>query len=715
MTAGIGPNDSPAFDTLEEMLVASAEAVRPPEQLSVSQAAEKYRYLNNPGSYVGPWSNAKTPYLVEFMDVLQSLDFTGAVFVGPARTGKSDVFFNWLAYTAKCDPADMMMIHMTQNTARDWSQSDLARMLRASKEIGALLRPGKQNDNVHDKKFMSGMGLLIKWPTISELSGKTKPRLWINDYDRGEEIVEKEGIKWDLTKKRAFTYKRFGMCVAESSPGRDVVDPQWSPSTPHEAPPTGDEKTPGGILALYNRGDRRRWYWRCPQCGHAFEPDFDRLVYPNSADIMEAAEQVLMACPADGFPMTPDMQAELNAGARWIKEGQMWLPEGVVGTPRRSDIASFWLKGPAAAFGTWQDLVAKYLTANREYESNGSEESLRGTITLDQGKPYTPKAIAAGRLPESLKQRAENWGGTKEAPVVPLGVRFLIATADVQAGSRAGFVVQVHGIGPGGDVWIVDMFRILKSARRDAQGDVLPIDPAAYAEDWDTLIEQVIERSYPLADDSGRRMSVKMIGCDSGGADGVTTNAYAFWRRLRDDPAQRGHHMRFRLVKGDRLKSVPRAHETFPDSKQRGKDAVARGDVPVLMLNSYLLKDQVSAMLGREVAADAAKVVTALGMVHFPKWADDWLYKQLTAEVRTSKGWDDRAGRRNEAWDLLYYAVGVALYAPVRIETLDWSRPPGWAAEWGSNDLVFGENATPRFQNQLKHENSLEKLRDLLL
>ena len=54
------------------MVLATSEAVRPPERLTV--AAEKYRYLNNPGSYVGKFKNSKTPYLVEPMVTLTSVD-----------------------------------------------------------------------------------------------------------------------------------------------------------------------------------------------------------------------------------------------------------------------------------------------------------------------------------------------------------------------------------------------------------------------------------------------------------------------------------------------------------------------------------------------------------------------------------------------------------------------------------------------------------------
>jgi phage terminase large subunit GpA-like protein len=702
-----------SFACIEDMVVASAEAVRPPERLTVSQAAEKYHIVNNPGTHVGPFSLERTPYLIEPMDELESLEFTGEILAGPARSGKSVMALNWLAYTTICDPADMMFVNMTQNTARDWSQGDLARMLRYSPEVKKRLVPGRQNDNVHDKRFLSGMRLLIKWPTISELSGKTIRKLWLFDRDRMEDNVDKEGDPFDLTKKRAQTYRRFGMTVAESSPGREVTNAKWMPTTPHEAPPTT------GILALYNRGDRRRWYWRCPQCNDPFEGDFKLLCYPQLPDPMEAAQQVVMECPSCGFPIPPEMKHELNQGGKWIKEGQTWEADGSVsGTPRRSDIASFWLKGVAAAFISWPELVLKYLNALDEYERTGSEEALKVTVNVDQGLPYTPKQAEAGRLPEELRERAQPYSKKGE---VPPGVGFLVTTIDVQ---KASFVCHTFGVGPGvtpeqleqgqlpkADIWHVDMWKIRKSKRLDDDGEHKPIDPASYPEDWDCLIEEVLTRTYPLADGSGRRMAVKIVACDSGGAaasamakkntekDGpkvsVTANAYEFWRKLRrgiERPNLRpltGLHERFHLVKGQPSASAPEMHRTFPDSGQKGRFAIARGDVPVYLVNSNKVKDRVSNMLGRTEPG---------GQVHFPVWfgADDkpldigWLYTQLTTEVRTAKGWENPSRRKNEAFDLLAYCIGICLTIQIRLEHINWTKPPSWAdPDWDKNSMVI--------------------------
>lgn len=679
------------FKSLEEMIVEAAASARPPERISVSEAAEKYRNLNNPGSYVGKWNHDKTPYLREPMDELTSQYYTGMIFVGPARTGKSDMFFNWLLHSTRCDPADIMRIDMTQNVAREWSMGDLGKFTRNQPDFSERLLPGRHNDNRFDKTFKSAARLLLRWPVITEVSGKTLPRTWTADYDRipDADDIAKEGPLFDLQRKRTQTFKRFGMSVAESSPGREVTDAKWQRKTKHEAPPTT------GILSLYNRGDRRRYYWRCPHCKEPFEPDFDLLSYPDSEDFMEAAEMATMVCPECRMDIEPSFKQELNIGGRWVKDGMIWMPDGsMVGRAPKTDIASFWLKGPCAAFQDWKGLVYAYLQGVAAYESTGDEGPLKKTITADQGKPYTPKAIESARLPEELKNRAMDWGCGSKAdeayPCVPDWVRYLIATIDVQAGSKSAFVVQVHGVGVGNDITIIDMFKIRKSLRLDDDGDPELISPDSYPEDWHLLVDQVIEKSYPLADGSGRRMMIKMVGCDSGGAAGVTTNAYNFWRWLKESHPGNLQN-RFQLVKGEPSKTAPPTRLGYPESERKDRNSGARGDVPVFFINSNLMKDQVAGMLGR--------TQPGAGMVMFPKWAPDWLYSQLTGEIRTKKGWEQVGRKRNEAFDLLYYCAALIRHKNIgALRSEWWSNPPSWAEDWDDNDLVFMEGESKPFE-----------------
>lgn len=619
-------------------------------------------------------------------------------------THNSQMFLNWMSTTAICDPADMMLLQMSKPRAREFSLSDLAKLFRNSPDVRSKLVPGRQNDNVYDKAFLSGMRLTIVHPSINELSGKTVGRTWTMDADRIDDNIDGEGDYWTLMGKRGQTLGRYRMNVAESSPGRPVTDATWMPSSPHEAPPCT------GILAKYNEGTRARWYWSCLQCQHKFEGDFQLFDYPKEGSPKDRADQVSMPCPSCGYPHKPDDQHALNLGGRWVHEGETWHEDGTVtGERRKSDIISYWLKGPAAAFTTWQELVLKYINAVEDFERTASEETLKSVTNVDLGLPYTPKGIESARLPEELKQRAHAYNVRGE---VPPGVRFILTTVDVQAGGRPSFVCHTFGIAPvqteagwSIDIYHVDMWKITRSRRTNEHGERELIDPATYKEDWHILIDDVLERTYPLGDGSGRVMRAKLVACDSGGAasttaarlnkalDGpvvsTTANAYDFWRFLRDDPEGRGYHQRFHLLKGEPSRSAPAIHKTFPDSQQKDRWAIARGDVPVWAVNSNVVKDQTSIMLSRPEPG---------GMVHHPIWYDeagnpediDWHYKQLTTESRTPKGWINNSRRKNESWDLLAYCVAFLQHPDIRVlQPNFWERPPTWARDWEDNDLVL--------------------------
>ena len=588
-------------------------------------------------------------------------------------THNTELLLNWVGYSVVVDPMDMLVFAPTQAAARDFSERRIGRMIRHSPDMHTRLRKGRSFDNKFDKHFTNGMMLTLSWPSVTELAGRPVPRCALTDYDRMPMDVEGDGAPFDLAQKRNTTFGPFAMTLAESSPSFPILDPRWvrPKDELHCAPPTE------GILALYNRGDRRRWYWPCPHCGEHFVGRWEHLKWdPEETNPVKASETVYMQCPVSGCRIEPNERDEMNFWGRWLPEGQTIDRNGrVSGAPRRASIASYWLNGVAAAFTTWPKLVQTFLDATAEFQRTGSEDALKKFFNTDIGDPYLPKSQLLERLPETLKARAQDLG----EQVVPAGVRFLVACVDVQ---KNAFVVQVHGIGPGSpfDITIVDRFTLIKSKRQDDAGDTLWLKPGTYLEDWDVIQEEVMNRAYPLAEDPDLKMRVKLTVCDSGGKEGVTTNAYNFYRKLRSE----GEAGRFHLLKGVSHPQAPRAAIELPDSKKKDKMAVARGDVPVLYLNSNALKDTVSHRL------DATK--PGSGMVRFPDWLPDWFYNELCAERRTDKGWENTPGTRNEAFDLLYYCVGACISPLLRLEAPDfWTNAPIWATEGVGNPLVIGQ------------------------
>ena len=651
------------FHRARDGVVATAEVVRPPRREKPSEAAARALMTEK-----GPWSPELTPYCIEPLDALGGREYTGIVFVGPARPGKTmSLILGALTYIVTCSPGDTLVVQMSQDTARDFSRTDLDRAIRNSPELAMRLSPRARDDNTFDKFFRSGIVLKLGWPAVSQLSSKTLQYVFLTDYDRPEnrDNVDGEGPMWDLAAKRTETYMSRGKCLAESSPGDDYLDPRWRPSTPHEAPPAR------GILSLYNRGTRARWYWPCKHCGEYSEaqpglgslafPGFDELVEAvQTADLMALAEQFgRVVCPTCGGLHEMADRPAMNAAGIWVHEGQSIGPGGVLmGERRRSSIVSYWLGGVAAAYQRWDSIALKYLQAVLTYARTGDEMPLKATTNTDQGAPYMPRAAARRRTGDDLMRRLEDW----PRGVVPAGVRFLTAAVDVQ-GSR--FVVEVFGWGEGLESWLVDRFS-LTSSRRPEGDRTAALDPASYEEDWRVLIEAVITRRYPMDGAPGRELVPVLTLCDSGGREGVTENAYRFWRYCRAV----GHGRAFMLVKGVGNLNAPRTQLTWPDARGRkDRPGGGKGDVPVWLVNANAMKDGVSGDLGREVPGP--------GYHHIPQWVDPQFFEELSSEQRTEKGWQRDPGTRNEAFDLhVYNRAAVIVTAG---EAIDWNKPPEWA------------------------------------
>jgi phage terminase large subunit GpA-like protein len=651
-------------------------AFRPPRRVPVAQGAAESLYFKQPGGVPGLWSADETPYMVDPMNMLASRRHEAVCFVGPARTGKTaGLLLGWMAHNVVNDPGDMLFVQMTQDKAREFSKTDVDRAIRYSPAVQAMMG-SSQDDNTHDKMFRHGMWLRIAWPTVSNVSGSTYRYVAITDIDRmtNAENVDGEGPLFNLALKRTQTFLSRGMCLVESSPGIEITDPHWSRATLHEAPPVT------GILGIYNRSDRRRLYWKCPLCADWFEasPGLDLFGLPAESTLLEmvreadlealAVEHNRVVCPHCRGQIGPRSKRELNLNARWLQDGlSLTRTDELVGKAHESSIAGYWLGGVAAAYQSWRSIVLRYLQGLRAYVLTGSEEALKTTVNTDQGAPYMSRvlrdAAASTRDPSQRKEKG------LERYVVPPEARFLVASVDIQGGVGSRFVVQVHAVGPHREKWLIDRYNITDSEREGVGGGKAPIDPAAYAEDWDVLTERVLRSTYRTHVE-GQEMRVRLTVVDTGGEDGVTERSYAWFRRLR----RLGIAGRVMLIKGQG-RNAKAVMPLIKESLVGNRNPKEQGDIPLYLVNSNQLKDIVANGLAREVPGP--------GYFHVPSWVPQAFFDELQSEVRNPDGTWTQIRKRNESFDLLAYCEAGCLR--LGSDKINWDRPPDWAKPLSEN------------------------------
>ncbi len=305
-----------------------------------------------------------------------------------------------------------------------------------------------------------------------------------------------------------------------------------------------------------------------------------------------------------------------------------------------------------------------------------------------------PRAIAE-RAAQGVLTLENLYARCEEYPLgtVPDGVRFLIGSGDVQ-GNR--FVIQIEGFGDHLERWIVDRFDIALPDLKPGQQE-RALNPAAYAEDWQLLRTKVLEKAWPLAGNATKAMMLKLFVYDIHGRDGVTGQAYDFYRDLK----RRRVHDRALPLRGVGGFKVPRVALTYPDSERKDRYAGARGEIPVLQVGVDQVKDFVMGGLRRDQPGPQyihiPKAMALVGLSENVVEPDrDQLSRsplaEYLAEVRGDKGWV-REVKRNEAFDLSAYCTAAALR--LRADEMPWDHPerlPNWLRKDG-NPLIITVSA----------------------
>jgi len=640
------------------------------------------------------WSPDETPYMVEPMNMLASRFHEAEVFVGAARIGKtSGLLLGWMAHTVINDPGDMLFIQMSQDKAREFSKTDVARSLDNSPKLIEALSLSAADRNTHDVMFKNGTWVKIAWPTVSNVSGSTYRYAAVTDYDRikNRENVDGEGSLFMLVRKRVTTFLSRGMALIESSPGEDIVDPNWQPATPHEAPPVQ------GVLGIYNTSDRRRWYWKCPHCASRFEakpglalfnmpPDSVLETNLRTADIGAMSKMYggRIIPPCCGAEIPASMKTELNATGKWLADGQRFdADDNIVGQAISSKTVGYWLGGVAAAYQSWESLVQRYLSALLDYVLTGSEKALQTTTNTDQGAPYMSRHLAEARAGGNRPQDRAEVG--IERYVVPDWTRVLTASVDVQGGQNARFEFTIVAVGANLERHVIDRGDIKLSDRDGIGTDKAPIDPASHPEDWDVLTRRLLLATW-RTNRPGYEMRLKFAVVDTGGEDGVSHNAYAWWRRLR----RLGLHDRVVLYKGGTDKKAPPIRETMVGARRQGE----KGDIPLLLCNPNLLSDMVYADLKRSEPGP--------GYIHLPAprhptlnpsgWVSQAVFDELEAETRNPDGTWTKVRKRNEWFDLFrMLRAGELRFGLDKVR--DWNNVPPWLAPLAQNsEIMFAED-----------------------
>lgn len=236
----------PKASSWSEWLMAALQVLKPPEKLTVSEWADRYRILDSKTSAEpGQWSTDRTPYLRGIMDAFTDPRVEEIIFVKPTQVGGTECMNNMFGYVIAQDPSPVLIVYPTLELAEFASKNRLQPLMELSPVLDDKYLA--EESKVLELQ-MHGMYAVISGANSpASLASRPIRFLFMDEVDKYPKNSGKEADPRSLARERTKTF-----------PYNKKIFQTSTPTLKN-----------GAIWQAYEKADvKLQYYVPCPHCGH---------------------------------------------------------------------------------------------------------------------------------------------------------------------------------------------------------------------------------------------------------------------------------------------------------------------------------------------------------------------------------------------------------------------------------------------------------------
>ncbi|MBE0454853.1 MAG: phage terminase large subunit family protein [Roseovarius sp.] len=431
-----------------------AKASAPRERLTVSQWADRHRWLSSKQSGErGRWKTARNPMLREIMDCFSAFSSVRDLTVmKSSQVGVTEAIVNALGYTIDRDPSPVMVFMPTIESRDTWKIQKLNPLLTETDQIRSILGGLRARDSANRQDaidFPGGILFLSGGNSPNSYAQKSARRVIMDDLDRFAEEIGDEGdpVRLGAGRLKAFSRTLLAKISTPTIKGASLIEREWEAS------------------------DQRRYHVPCPAC------QTSQVLTWSNVRWDQTLTRAWYECADCGH------QIQEHHKPKMLERGQ-WIAEHPHIKRRGYHISAIY--APIGLGPTWLELAQEWVDAQ------GEPGLLKVFINTHLGEVWEDQTTAL--KPAELANRAADY----EARTIPVGCLAITYGIDTQDEWLA-----VKMLGWGADhLWILDYHEIHGDTTRQEVWD----DLEAYLHAWPiNAFGKTIRPRGALIDSRGHR------------------------------------------------------------------------------------------------------------------------------------------------------------------------------------------------------------------
>lgn len=364
--------------------------LKPPEDITVSEWADKYRILDAKTSAMpGPWRTEQTPYLKGIMDEFNNYETEEIVYIKPTQVGGTECLQNMAGYIIQQDPASTMIVYPTDKLAESISENRLQPMIKAAP---TLKKRFLENESSKLELQFDGMYLTLAGSNSpSSLASKAIRFLFLDEVDKYPGASKKEADPISLARERTKTFHNRKIFIT---------------STP-------TLKT-GHIWKAKEDADiEKHFFVPCPHCGEYIEFKWKQVHFPKEEgmSLADRAEFASYVCQECGCVITDQDKPDMLRLGEWrtVKQNTKFVRK-----------VAFWMNTLYSPFVRFSEVVKEFL------KSKDDPEQLQNFVNSWLAEPWEDTKLKTNA--DLVLERQTEY----EELVVPDWAKMLTGGVDVQ-------------------------------------------------------------------------------------------------------------------------------------------------------------------------------------------------------------------------------------------------------------------------------------------